>query len=74
MQSEKLLIENIIDNDLIALISDSLQNYEKVNNLLDFYGWFLDGVFDELAKNGTKIDNKAIEKLATENLKDKFSY
>ncbi len=74
MQSEKLLIENITDNDLIALISDSLQNYEKVNNLLDFNGWFLDGVFDELAKNGTKIDNKAIEKLATENLKDKFSY
>ncbi len=74
MQSEKLLIENITDNDLIALISDSLQNYDQVNNLLGFNDWFLDGVFDELAKNGTKIDNKAIEKLATENLKDKFSY
>lgn len=74
MQSEKLLIENITDNDLIALISDSLQNYDQVNNLLGFNDWFLDGVFDELAKNGTKIDNKAIEELATKNLKDKFSY
>ncbi len=73
MKNEQTLVKDINEKDLIALISDSLQNYDKVNKVLELDEWFFSGVFDELAKNGSKIDSQAIEKLAQENLKDKFS-
>ncbi len=59
------LVKDINEKDLIALISDSLQNYDKVNKVLELDEWFFSGVFDELAKNGSKIDSQAIEKLST---------
>lgn len=73
MKNETALIKDINEKDLIALISDSLQNYDKVSHVLELDKWFFSGVFDEIAKNGTKINSKAIEELATKNLKDKFS-
>ncbi|UOE63478.1 SGNH/GDSL hydrolase family protein [Mycoplasmopsis bovis] len=73
MKNEQTLVKDINEKDLIALISDSLQNYGKVNKVLELDEWFFSGVFDELAKNGSKIDSQAIEKLAQKNLKDKFS-
>ncbi len=65
MKNEQTLVKDINEKDLIALISDSLQNYDKVNKVLELDEWFFSGVFDELAKNGSKIDSQAIEKLAT---------
>ncbi|WP_331696942.1 multifunctional lipase MilA [Mycoplasmopsis agalactiae] len=73
MKNESALIKDINEKDLIALISDSLQNYDKVSNVLELDKWFFSGVFDEIAKNGTKINSKAIEELATKSPKDKFS-
>ncbi len=73
MKNEQTLVKDINEKDLIALISDSLQNYDKANKVLELDEWFFSGVFDELAKNGSKIDSQAIEKLAQKNLKDKFS-
>nr|BBJ33363.1 hypothetical protein MBKG4397_5290 [Mycoplasmopsis bovis] len=73
MENEESLVRFITSKDLIALISDSLQNYGKVNHVLNFNNWFLDGIFEQLAKNGTKIDNKAVEELVVKNLGDKFS-
>ncbi len=59
MKNEQTLVKDINEKDLIALISDSLQNYDKVNKVLELDEWFFSGVFDELAKNGSKIDSQA---------------